>query len=133
MSGYNNPMVPTGALWKWTPPVVGEAAQVTGFPPNGQPTKTGLTILDLQNYMLIPMQYGVPPVQVDPGLILQWIRNAEDEIEAVTNIRLCQTFIAAPAAKTNLTKLAANLQTQYNYEQPGIDFDYEEAGYDFFF
>lgn len=133
MSGYNNPAVSTGSLWTWTTPVTGQAAQVTGFPPNGQPTKSGVTPLDLQNYMLIPLAYGNPPVPVDNSVVQGWIRYAEDEIEAVTNIRLCQTFIAAPAAKTNAQVVALNIKPMYNYQQPGIDFDYEEAGYDFFF
>jgi hypothetical protein len=127
--------VPTRALWTWTAPVVGQAAQVVSFPtvPGGV-TKTGITPGDLQNYMGTPIvNFGPPPVPIDPSVITGWIRQAEDDIETVTNVRLCQTWIAAPAAKTNQQKQALNLSTQDNFQQPGIDFDYEEPGYDFEF
>jgi hypothetical protein len=125
--------VPTKALWTWTAPAVGQPAQVVSFP-SGGPTKTGITPVDLQNYMGTPIvNFGPPPTPIDPSVIIGWIRQAEDDVETVTNIRLCQTWVAAPAAKTNQQKMALNLSTQYNYQQPGIDYDYEEPGYDFQF
>jgi hypothetical protein len=127
--------IPTGALWTWTTPVPGEAARVVSFPTvPGAPTKTGITPADLQNYMGTPIvNFGPPPVPIDPGIVTGWIRQAEDDIETVTNVRLCQTWIAAPAAKTLQQKQSLNLSTLDNFQQPGIDFDYEEPGYDFLF
>jgi len=134
MSGYNGPPVQPKALWTWSAPVSGQPAQVVSFPTvQGAPTKSGLTGTDLANYMLIPLVYGQPPVPIPAAVITNWIRMAEDDIETKTNVRLCQTWVAAPAAKTNAQVQALNLATAYKFEQPGIDYDYEEAGYDFFF
>jgi hypothetical protein len=135
VSGYNGIPVPTQALWTWTAPVSGAAAQVVSFPTvQGAATKTGLTPVDLQNYMGTPIvNFGPPPVPIDPAVITGWIRQAEDDVETVTNIRLCQTWIAAPAAKTLAQKNALNLAPESGtmFQQLGIDFDYEEPGYDF--
>jgi hypothetical protein len=114
--------------------VLDQPAQVVSFPTiKGAPTKTGLLPADLKNYMQVPIvNFGPPPVPVDDATITEWIRYAEDEVESITNVRLCQTWVAAPAAKTIAQRQALNLGTQNNFQQPGIDFDYEEAGYDFF-
>lgn len=134
MSG-NVPLV-TRALWTWTTPVTGQAATPLSFPTvtgSASVTKSGLTSTDLANYMLIPLQYGNPPVPVPDSVSIGWIRYAEDQIETDTNIRLCQTWIAAPAATTVQQCGALNISPEFNYQQQGIDFDVREPGYDFFF
>lgn len=130
--------VPTKALWTWSAPVSGYAPQVESFPTvPGCPTKSGVQAPDLQKYMLTPLVYYSPfggtPTPIDADTITDWIRWAEDEIETETNVRLCQTWIAAPAAKSLAQTLALNLSVSGLYQQMGVDFDYEEPGYDFLF
>ena len=127
--------VPTKALWTWSAPVVGEPAQVVSYPTTpGCPTKSGVQRADLEDYMQVTIQQnGIPPKSISDAVVTKWIRYAEDEIESETNVRLCQTWVAAPATKTQVVTKTVNLGVQYNFQQPGIDFDYEEAGYDFQF
>ena len=136
MSGSNPTSyipVPTKALWTWNTAVAGAAPTVETFS-SGAKTKTGLQPNDLRNYVQVPIQrYGNPPQPIDDCDIFGVIRDAEDEIEKETNIRLCQTWIAAPAAKTAQETQLLGLVTQNNYQQLGIDYDYAEPGYDFFF
>jgi hypothetical protein len=135
MSGYNGIPVPTKALWTWSQPVSGQEAQVVSFPTiKGCPTKSGVQAKDLEQYMQIPLvQAGPPPQAIPVDTITGWIRYAEDDIEAQTNVRLCQTWMAAPAAKSSQETQALNLAVSGAYQQPGIDYDVEEPGYDFFF
>lgn len=136
MSGSGNiPPVSTSALWTWGTPVSGQPMAVQSFPTvSGSPTKTGLGPQDLKDYLQIPIQmYGNPPVPIQDPTIVQWIRYAEDEVETETAVRLCQTWIAAPPAKSSAATRAANLVPKYNYQQLGIDYDFEEPAYDFFF
>lgn len=137
MSGPPGPQtyipVPTRALWNWNTAVSGVAPTINTFS-SGAKTKTGLQPNDLRSYVQVPLQqYGNPPVPIDDGVVFDWIRDAEDEIEQDTNIRLCQTWIAAPAAKTQQETQLLGLVTKSNYQQLGIDYDYAEPGYDFFF
>jgi hypothetical protein len=127
--------VQTQSLWTWTAPIQGQQASVVSFPTvPGSPTKTGLTPQNLRDYIQIPiMQYGPPPVPVSDQVITDWIRYAEDEVETKTNIRLCQTWIAAPAAKARPYAQSLDLVTQTGFQQPGVDFDFEEPGYDFLY
>lgn len=136
MSGTANPnpgaILPTSAQWTWD--LTGVAPVVTGYPTTGGPTKSGVTPADLAGFLQIPLQqYSNPPVPVPDATLTEWIRWAEDDIEQETNIRLCQTWIAAPPA-ANLTETSLlNLGTTNKYQQLGVDYDYSEAGYDFFF
>jgi hypothetical protein len=101
---------------------------------SGAKTKSGLQPNDLRAYIQIPLQqYSNPPIPISDDTIFGWIRDAEDEIETETNIRLCQTAIAAPPAKTQQESQLLGLNTVYNYQQLGLDYDYAEPGYDFFF
>ena len=135
MSGYNGTPVQTRSLWTWSAPVSGQAQQVISFPTiAGCPTKSGIQRADLEDYMQVTIQRNtIPATPISDAVVTKWIRFAEDDIETQTNVRLCQTWIAAPAAKTLPEVSALNLSVQHNYQQPGIDFDYEEAGYDFDF
>lgn len=136
MSGQQNGIpVPTRALWTWTAPAQGYQAHVLSFPTvQGCPTKSGIQPADLRKYMQVPLvTYGQPAVAIDDDTIVGWIRDAEDDIETETNVRLCQTWIAAPAAKSAAEVSALNLAIQGPYQTPGVDFDYEESGYDFEF
>ncbi len=101
---------------------------------SGAKTKSGLQPNDLRAYVSVPLQiYSNPPIPISDDTIFGWIRDAEDEIETETNIRLCQTAIAAPPAKTQQESQLLGLNTVYNYQQLGLDYDYAEPGYDFFF
>lgn len=125
--------VPTRALWNWNTPI-GEAPSVNSYPPNGAPTKSGVLPSDLANFMGTPIQtFSNPPVPFSDATIIGWLRYAEDEIETDTNIRLCQTWIASPPTKSKYATEAVNLITKYQYQQLGVDYDYADAPYDFFF
>lgn len=127
---------PTKALWKWAVPAVAGGGQpiVQSYPTTGGPTKSGVTPTDLKKYLQVPIQQWTnPPVPIDDGTIQDWIRWAEDEIETDTNVRLCQTWIAAPAAKSAAEVSALQLDVAGQYQQLGIDYDLSEAAYDFFF
>lgn len=126
--------IPTKALWNWSTPPAGEAAVVQSYPPYGAPTKSGVLPSDLSAFLGVPLQYfNTPPAPIPDSVVIDWIRMSEDDIETETNIRLCQTWIAAPPAKARAETLAVGLLTKYNYQQLGVDYDYSEAAYDFFF
>lgn len=128
-------VLPTRALWGWSTPVQGQAQVVQSYPTvPGAPTKTGFGRADLEAYMGIPIRYlGSCPEEIPDNIVISWIRAAEDDIESETNLRLCQTWIAAPAAKSGIEASLMKLKIAGNYQQLGIDYDLEEAGYDFFF
>ena len=142
MSTTVGPTVQTKALWNWTTPVVGVAQQVLSYstPPPSSPgasgaaTKTGLLRSDLEAYIGTSVQFLTnPPSPVADGTVTQWIRWAEDDIESETNVRLCQTWIASPPAKTQTETQLLNLGVQGLYQQLGVDYDLAEPGYDFVF
>jgi hypothetical protein len=124
------------ALWGWTV-ASGEQPVVNSYPTvPGAPTKTGLTVQDVRDYVMVPIQmYGNPPTPVSDATILSWLRFAEDEFEQGTNIRLCQTWIAAPPERSAVAMQAAGLVSASGsmYQQLGVDYDFYEPPYDFFF
>lgn len=128
------PRIQTQALWTWDTSE-GTAPVVKAFPTYpGSQTKTGLTPDDLRNYIQTPiLQYGNPPIPVSDVVVQGWIRFAEDEVEQDTNIRLCQTWIAAPPTKTKQSTDATGLIVSGQYQNLGIDYDFYEPAYDFFF
>lgn len=128
-------IIPVKALWKWSL-AAGQQPTVLSYPTTNGPTKTGLLPQDVRDYVMVPIQqYGNPPTPVSDTLILQWIRWAEDEFEQETNIRLCQTWIAAPPAKSAAQMSTIGLSSSINnqYQQLGADYDFYEPAYDFFF
>jgi hypothetical protein len=134
MSGTLFPAtVDSKAQWTWSAPVSGQASIVLGYPSKSGATKSGVVPADLAAYIGIPLQTYNPTVPVPDAVATNWIRWAEDKIEQDTNIRLCQTWIAAPPAKTSQAVNALNIGVQYNYQQLGVDYDFEEPAYDFFF
>lgn len=133
----NSPIaVPTQAQWSWSAPVSGQSPVPVTYPTVlGAPTKSGLQRTDLEDFLQVTIQrYGNPPTPIRDEVVTKWIRYAEDEIEGETNIRLCQTWIAAPAAQTLQEVQSLNIRPSSNtaYQQLGIDYDYSEAAYDFF-
>ena len=123
------------ALWTWNT-TVGQPAVVTGYPTvSGAITKTGLSVCDLKSFLVIPIQnYGTsPPQPLTDQTITTWLRWAEDEVENDTNIRLCQTMIAAPPARSQYEAASTFIQPASGYQQLGLDYDFEEPAYDFFF
>lgn len=125
------PIVQSAAQWTWTGAGT-SSVQVAGYPPFGQPTKSGVTPTDLRNYVGVPIQLnGNPPIPINDSLLLTWIRWAEDLIEQDTNVRLCPTWIAAPAGKTQQSATAIGVGTVSGEQVLGQDYDLEEAPYDF--
>lgn len=131
---------PTGALWTWNiqaghAPVVSGYSTVPSGGGSGFYTKTGLTPADLRTYAVIPIQvYTTPPTPIPDSTLLQWIRWAEDEVEQDSGVKLCQTWIAAQPADTSMSANAMNLQpVSGGYQQLGLDYDFYEPAYDFFF
>lgn len=107
---------------------------VTGYPTTGGPTKSGIMPGDLANFILLPLQmYTSPPTPIPDSIALQWIRWAEDDIENETNVRLCQTWIAAPPSSSLAETNVLRLGTQFGYQQLGVDYDFSEAAYDFYY
>lgn len=136
MSGTANPAmgatVPTSAQWTWN--LTGAQPVVTGYPSANPATKSGLLPVDLSNYLQLTLQqYSNPPVPVSNAVLTQWIRWAEDDIEQETNVRLCQTWIAAPPSRSNTETQLLRLGATNSYQQLGVDYDFSEAPYDFFF
>jgi hypothetical protein len=125
----------TQSLWTWNTSVAG-APVVSGYS-SGTNTKTGLQPQDLQDLVGVPLQLynTTPPTPVNPSTILQWLRWAEDSVESKTGLLLCQSWVASPPAFTPQTASVLGLQTTSSggYQQLGIDYDIEDAAYDFFF
>ena len=128
--------VKTRALWTWNI-ASGQAPVAVGYPTvSGGTTKTGLTPQDLQDFLTISIaSYNTnPPTPISADTVTSWIRWAEDDVENDTNIKLCQTWIAAPPAKSFANVNAASLNVASgNYQQLGLDYDFAEPAYDFFF
>ncbi len=131
-SPFNGPVY-TRALWNWdtsqSPPVV------SGW--GGQPTKTGLLPADLQSFVGVPLSYyGNPSTPVPSTTQIQWIRWAEDWVEQETNLLLTGTSIASPPALTQAEVGAIGIVVSSGsggIQQIGMDYDLEDAAYDFFF
>ncbi len=123
------------ALWSWTVPASGSPTVNTYS--SGKNTKTGLQPADLASYVTVPLQdYSQqPPVPVASGTILQWIRWAEDWVESSTGLLLCQSWVASPPAVTPGETAALGIAptSSGGYQVYGIDYDIEDAAYDFFY
>ena len=114
------PLVQTTALWTWNIPASGSLEGPTPIAYGAQktPTKTGLMPSDLLGFVGIPLSiYGNPPTPIPTSTIIQWIRYAEDWVEARTGILLCPTWIAAPPTRQSLTTRATGLITQNGITQ----------------
>lgn len=129
MRDYYAPIEST-ALWTWdtsnTTPVL------LGFE-NGNLTKTGLMPDDLQAFVGVPLQYyGNPPTAVASGVVVGWIRSAEDYVEQMSTILLTPTWIASPPSPNNNTnRLLGLVPTDYGGQRQGLNYDLADAGYDF--
>lgn len=128
-------MVTTAAMWSWSN--AGTANAVVSGYSSGANTKTGLQPTDLQNFVGVPLQLfnTKPPTPVPPNQQLQWLRWAEDWVEATTGLLLCQSWIASPPANTPAQALASGITptSSGGYQVLGIDYDIEDAAYDFFY
>jgi hypothetical protein len=125
-------------LWTWNTGVT--PAVVTGYPSGmgQQPgvTKTGLLPQDLQSFVGIPLQiYANPPQAVDPEVILQWIRWAEDDVEQDAGLLLCPTWVASPPARPSAAAINAGIIPvgPAPFQELGFDYDLGDAAYDFFY
>lgn len=129
----STPPITSKALWNWD--VTGTFPVVKTYA-SGQPTKTGLTPADLQNFCYIPTQtFNTPIRQVDSNQLLQWIRWAEDSIEQSAGILLSQSWVASPPEfiPANCVALGINPTYPGGYQQQGYDYDIEDAAYDFIY
>ena len=131
------PLVQTTALWTWNIPASGslEGPTPIGYGAQSTPTKTGLMASDLLGFVGIPLSiYGNPPTPIPTSTIIQWIRYAEDWVEAKTSLLLCPTWVAAPPTVQSLSTRATGLITANGTtQQLGVDMDLAESSYDFFF
>ena len=131
------PYVTPKALWTWNIPASGslEGPSVVGYGARSTPTKTGLMPADLLGFVGIPLSiYGNPPTPIPTSTIIQWIRYAEDWVEAKTSLLLCPTWIASPPTVQSLSTRATGLITANGTtQQLGTDFDASDAPYDFYF
>jgi len=135
--GGGAPLVRTQALWSWN--TSGAVPVVSGYPigPGAfSPTKTGLTVQDLKDFAGVPLvYYGNPSSAVSDATIQNWLRYAEDTVEQESGLLLCQTWIASPPTLTPEATSAVGLivNTPSQIQQVGIDYDLEDAAYDFHF
>ena len=131
------PYVTPKALWTWNIPASGslEGPTPIAYGAAKTPTKTGLMPADLLGFVGIPLSiYGNPPTPIPTSTIIQWIRYAEDWVEARTGILLCPTWVAAPLTKQSLsTRATGHITANGTTQQIGTDADISEAPYDFFF
>ncbi|MHB1643048.1 MAG: hypothetical protein ACYCS8_10335 [Acidithiobacillus sp.] len=133
-SSIDAPLVATRALWNWDLSTPGNPT-VTSYS-NGLPTKTGLMPADLQSFVGVPIQlYGNPSTPIPSDTLLQWIRWAEDWVEQETNLLLTPTWVASPPTRQPAATIATGLIVSGagNVQKLGIDYDLEDAAYDFFF
>src|SRR5581483_2124839 len=121
------------AAWTWS--ASGSGLVVSGYPGTSglSPTKTGLTAADLRAFFGIPIQiYGNPPTAIPDLTLLNWIRYAEDYVEQETGLLLCQTQVASPPAVNPQQCTSIGLTpVSGTYMQQGLDYDLEDAAYDF--
>lgn len=132
--------IPSTSLWTWGVSGINSISvptTVVGYPPGGinQPTKTGLTPSDLQNFVGVQIQqFGNPINQVPPNQVIQYIRWAEDRIENDTGLLLCQSWVAAPPLiAPGAAASAGIIPVNGTYQVQGLDFDVYDAAMDFWF
>lgn len=132
--------MPTGLLttvtpvaqWKWDVTDINNPI-VTGYA-QGSPTKTGLGPSDLQNYVGVPLVYrGQPARPMTDAQKIQAIRWAEDWVEQETGLLLTLTWVASPPARNTFETSQQGMSTSSGMQQLGVDYDLEDAAYDFFF
>ena len=132
-------LLPTGALTTVTPTALWTWDTTNPNDPipqayNGYPTKTGLLPDDLSLYCGVPLYYnGTPPVAMTSTQKLQAIRWAEDWVEQETGLLLTPTWIASPPTRNVQETANAGMSTSSGAQQLGVDYDLEDAPYDFFY
>jgi hypothetical protein len=125
---------PSASFWSWdttvTPPFLNNYAQ-------GYPTKTGLQVIDLQNFIGVPTVINAnPPVELSTDQLQGLLRQAEDWVEQNSGVLLTQTWIASPPPISNAQALTAGILTTSNSvsgQVLGVDFDLADIGYDFYY
>jgi hypothetical protein len=91
---------------------------------------------DLQAFVGVPIQiYGNPSTPVASGTVLNWIRWSEDYVEQESNLLLTPTWVASPPTRQPAATIATGLTVSGagNVQKLGVDYDLEDAAYDFFF
>ncbi len=118
------------ALWSWTNITSAGTPTVTAYS-NGQTTKSGVQPTDLVNFIGLPLNIGGPNgTPIANSMLLNFIRWAEDAIEAETGLLLCETWVASPPEITTNQALGAQLPSP---QRMGVNYDVADAAYDFFF
>jgi hypothetical protein len=131
------PSFQTQALWTWA--VSGATSPTVKTYSSSKATKTGLEPADLDSFVGVPLQfYGNPPQPMQDSQKLEFLRQAEDIVEQETGLLLCQTWVASPPAYTMAEAQSINIGVAsasgaVGPQVLGIDFDLEDAAYDFMF
>lgn len=127
-SGALVTVTPT-ALWTWDTTNPDDPFPVTY---NGYPTKTGLMPDDLGLYCGVPLFHNGPvPTAFTPNEKIQAIRWAEDWVEQETGILLTPTWVASPPSLNVFETTNSGLSTSSGAQVLGVDYDLEDAAYDF--
>lgn len=118
------------ALWNWTNINASGTPTVSSFS-NGQTTKSGVQPSDLANFIGLPLNIGGPNgTPISNVMLLNFIRWAEDAIEAETGLLLCESWVASPPEITTGQALGAQLPSP---QRMGVNYDIADAAYDFRF
>jgi hypothetical protein len=134
MSGQQGVVpIETHALWTWD--TSGPQPVLQGYY-NDSPTKSGVTPQDVRNFSGVPLtRYGRPPVPMTDQEVFNAIRSAEDMIEQKTGLLLTPTFVASPPTRSAQQSIAAAIigHPPVGGQIQGVDYDLQDAAYDFKF
>ena len=126
--------VTTNSLWTWDVSDPNNPV-VTGYY-GGTPTKTGLLPQDVRNFAGVPLvRYGRPAVPMQDDQVFEILRSAEDTVEQESCILLTPTAIASPPSRNGQQSIAAAIigRAENGGQQLGVDYDLQDAAYDFKF
>lgn len=119
------------ALWTWDTTNPDDPIP-TAY--NGYPTKTGLVPDDLSMFCGVPLYYnGQNPTPMSAAQKIQAIRWAEDWVEQETGLLLTPTWVASPPSRNVFETTNSGMVTESGAQVLGVDYDLEDAPYDFYY
>lgn len=119
------------ALWTWDTSNPDDPIP-TGY--RGYPTKSGLVPDDLSLFCGVPLYYnGNTPTPMTAAQKIQALRWAEDWVEQETGILLTPTWVASPPSRNVFETTNSGMVTQSGAQVLGVDYDLEDAPYDFYY